>query len=975
LANWVDMARRYALIIGIQDYQHIAPLSKTREDARSMADFLRATGDFQDVFVVRSDATRQDLVAALKRFQEQARGNDALVYFTGHGFGLVDELTDGVTGYLAAANTRVETTGNRVTAQQDGIALASLGTLLEQGNFSSLVMLLDACHSGLLLERGAIEQGLAVFSRKRDYFLITACRGFEQAAAIADQPHSLFTGAVLRGLARENADDQGKVSANRLFDYVARALQNSGQEPLHLGGGSRIAMVQHQILSESQTHHKIGQEEQENHIRKLEYATAKADILNQVQHAKTSQNITPINGAIEAISLVGVSKKRMNEVLPNIQGLILHSLDFGERNCLAGHLGTVCCARYSHDGAMIVSSSDDSTIRLWDKFGNRIREPLRGHSGIVWSVDISPDSNMLVSSTHEGAIWLWDTDGNKIAEICKANSVAVRSVRFSPDGQSIVSGSDDGTINLWDKDRKKTRKTLAKHSGLIYSASFSPDGEKVVSAGDNGEIHLWDKSGNSIKILSDPSQSSSAVWSASFSPDGTMIVSCDASGYMRLWNSEGASLCEPIKAHEGIVCSVSFSPDSTKIASVGIDRLVRVWDLRVFKPNNQPASEIFKGHTNSITTVHFSPDGSHIISGSSDHTIRIWEIHNNPMNGHIKGHIKGGINAVVCSPDGTLIVSAGDDGTIRLWDKFGNSILQPIYRHNRRVLALSFSSCGDKFVSAGDDGRICLWDKSGNLIKEIFHKICRSERPFEQSCWVDSVQFSPDGEVIVGGFGDGEIMMWDKYGNLIRELEKIHHSHIHSISFCVSGESFITGGFDGTVRLWNKLGDPISQKFSVQHEGLTAVKLSPDGQIIASCGFDYSIRLWDKDGNELCPALEGHSNWVNSISFSPDGQTILSGSEDNSIRLWNRYGNPIGDKLEGHFGRVKSVAFSPDGKTIVTGSGDNTIRLWHGGTWEDWLRICCDRLRYHSTLNDPNNPTAVEACEVCRKYVWEAEEN
>jgi hypothetical protein len=241
------MARRYALIIGIQDYQQIAALSKTREDARSVADFLRATGDFQDVFVVRSDATRSDLVAALKRFQEQARGNDALVYFTGHGFGLVDELTDGVTGYLAAADTRVETTGNRVTAQQDGIALASLGRLLELGNFSSLVLLLDACHSGLLLERGEIEQGLAVFSRKRDYFLITACRGFEQAAAIASESHSLFTGALLGGLARENADDQGKVSADRLFDFVARSLRESGQEPLRLGMGSGIGLVDYGV--------------------------------------------------------------------------------------------------------------------------------------------------------------------------------------------------------------------------------------------------------------------------------------------------------------------------------------------------------------------------------------------------------------------------------------------------------------------------------------------------------------------------------------------------------------------------------------------------------------------------------------------------------------------------------------------------------------------------------------------------------
>jgi uncharacterized caspase-like protein len=239
------MARRYALVIGIQDYQSIAQLTKTRGDARSMADFLRQTGEFQDVFAVRPDATRADLVAALKQFQARARGNDALVYFTGHGFGLVDEMTDGVTGYLAAADTQVSIRGDRVIEQQNGIALASLGTLLEQGNFSSLVLLLDACHSGLLLERGEIERGLSGFTGKRDYFLITACRGFEQAAALEDQPHSLFTGAVLGGLAQENADEQGKVSVDRLFDVVARTLRDSGQEPLRMGMGSGITVVQY----------------------------------------------------------------------------------------------------------------------------------------------------------------------------------------------------------------------------------------------------------------------------------------------------------------------------------------------------------------------------------------------------------------------------------------------------------------------------------------------------------------------------------------------------------------------------------------------------------------------------------------------------------------------------------------------------------------------------------------------------------
>ena len=117
----------------------------------------------------------------------------------------------------------------------------------------------------------------------------------------------------------------------------------------------------------------------------------------------------------------------------------------------------------------------------------------------------------------------------------------------------------------------------------------------------------------------------------------------------------------------------------------------------------------------------------------------------------------------------------------------------------------------------------------------------------------------------------------------------------------------------------------------------------------------------------------GHEGWVSSVAFSPDGKQIVSGSADNTIRLWDLHGNQIGQPFQGHENLVMSVVFSPDGKQIVSGSTDNTIRLWRGGDWQDWLEVCCNRLRYHSVFKNPPDALTREACEICRKYVWEAQ--
>jgi hypothetical protein len=101
---------------------------------------------------------------------------------------------------------------------------------------------LDCCHSGNFIERNLIEHSFGI-SLKKNYYLIAACRGFQEAKALRSEAHSVFTGAVLKSLSPENAGSDGQVTGDRLFDCIGRELKQSGQEPLRMGWGGSITVV------------------------------------------------------------------------------------------------------------------------------------------------------------------------------------------------------------------------------------------------------------------------------------------------------------------------------------------------------------------------------------------------------------------------------------------------------------------------------------------------------------------------------------------------------------------------------------------------------------------------------------------------------------------------------------------------------------------------------------------------------------
>ncbi|KAL9591924.1 MAG: hypothetical protein Q9179_007237 [Wetmoreana sp. 5 TL-2023] len=114
-----------------------------------------------------------------------------------------------------------------------------------------------------------------------------------------------------------------------------------------------------------------------------------------------------------------------------------------------------------HQGALLLSGSQDSTIRLWD-----LRALARDQSV------------MTCRSIHK----------------YPGNNEGIRDLRWSPtEGVEFAAGTDNGVVQRWDL--QKPNAPLLKinaHEQTCYSVDWHPDGKHLASGGADKNVKVWD---------------------------------------------------------------------------------------------------------------------------------------------------------------------------------------------------------------------------------------------------------------------------------------------------------------------------------------------------------------------------------------------------------------------------------------------------------------------------------------------------
>lgn len=300
---------------------------------------------------------------------------------------------------------------------------------------------------------------------------------------------------------------------------------------------------------------------------------------------------------------------------------------------------------------------------------------------------------------------------------------------------------------------------------------------------------------------------------------------------------------------------------------------------------------------------------------------------------------------VAFSPDSKTLASANEDGTVTLWDLRPTQPTSSTLTLQNRAVQSQYGVNGVDSVAFSPDGELlaagsteCPNAESPCDRAAVYLIDTKTHQPIgsllkEHDGWVWNVAFSPDGKTLAAATSD-EIILWNpitrqSIGTLSKSKEDYYSFDV--LAFSPNGRMLASSGPSNGIIIWDVTTRQAIRTLTGPDGPVRSLAFSPDGTLLAS-GDEYnSVFVWDTrtwSSNNSFHPLTGR-NAIMSVAFSPDGSVLAVGGEDNTLSLWDYgEGRQIGQPLNGPTSEVDSLAFSPDGTMLASGGSENTLILW-----------------------------------------------
>ncbi|XP_037615029.1 F-box/WD repeat-containing protein 7-like isoform X2 [Sebastes umbrosus] len=268
----------------------------------------------------------------------------------------------------------------------------------------------------------------------------------------------------------------------------------------------------------------------------------------------------------------------------------------------------ITCLQFSGD--LIVSGSDDNTLKVWSAITGKCLRTLTGHTGGVWCSQMTVAT--VISGSTDRTLRVWDAESGECVHTLYGHTSTVRCMHLH--GNRVVSGSRDTTLRMWDMTTGRCEHVLTGHVAAVRCVQY--DGRRVVSGGYDYMVKVWDP--ETEACLHTLQGHTNRVYSLQF--DGVFVVSGSLDTSIRVWDAETGGCVHTLTGHQSLTSGMELRDNI--LASGNADSTVRVWDVRTGQclhtlqgPNK---------HQSAVTCLQFCR--GLVLSSSDDGTVKLWDL-------------------------------------------------------------------------------------------------------------------------------------------------------------------------------------------------------------------------------------------------------------------------------------------------------------------------------------------------------------
>eukprot|EP00736_Rhodelphis_marinus_P012570 Rmarinus@m.12655 len=442
---------------------------------------------------------------------------------------------------------------------------------------------------------------------------------------------------------------------------------------------------------------------------------------------------------------------------------------------------------------LVVVGSENRLVHVFESQSDKRTciKRLRGHKACVSSVDLSPDGKWVLSSSKDGTVRLWDLHKSSCVGIyrghdCPAAAAAPHNINhgnFHPahNGRHDAAGyAGPAAAGL------SSSEVPGRPVRPVLLAQFCADHPRHVVSVSTGDVRVWslaqcERTRFPCPLLGQADDDTCAtapvrygkVYSCDLSDPnasvrlsgrGRMLAVGHKCVVMRVWSHVADAYRFGADAHRFVVYRVAFSPDNRILASTSNDE-IRLWDARTGE-----CQRSFRAHTTIVTGLTFSPAGDVLASAALDGTLCLWDCYQGTCLRVVQASGDCSFSAT-----GRTIAAAQTrmpGGIIPLFSVASGECVRRVRPPSvRKVTAFVFSPVSDAVLavaavdSAMEQPVVLLCDVTSNTWHRLipptaFGSVVGKDFNERQQQLLNSVAFSPRGDLLCVTSGEGTVLVW-----------------------------------------------------------------------------------------------------------------------------------------------------------------------------------------------------------------------